>query len=87
MLDKTGNIVGACYSMVIINHWGEPVATDLLNYSEQETPKLLRKYITWGKEMGARYINVTNSFGNERYDRLIKALGFHQSSITHMMEV
>lgn len=72
-----GKIVGGMFALILPNNWGKKMALDLWCYSEMYTPQLLKEYKKWAGDTPAV---VTNTFGNERFDRLIELMGFKKTS-------
>jgi len=83
VVEHDGKIVGGMFALILPNTWGKLMALDLWCYSTRETPKLLKEYKKWAGDVPAV---VTNSFGNERFDRLIERLGFKKTSTVYVGE-
>ena len=81
---KDGEIKGFLLGVVQQNLWGMLTATDMFNYSTADSHKLNRDFIRWAKDVGAEAVIIEDISGNERYRRLLKAIGLEESGKTFM---
>ncbi len=87
VVEGDGFIKGCMFAILSRNNWGIPTASDLICFSSHETHILLKQYKKWAVKVGAKQIAITNSFGNKKFERLIKILGFNLVSNTFNMEI
>ena len=74
-------IYGALVGAVSSNHFGVRCAQDLFTYSSRGTDMLLRDFKQWALSRGAKFVQITDICGRDRYHKLISSLGFQPSGL------
>jgi len=87
VVEHEGTIVGMMFGTLATNQWGSICAYDQITFSTRETHKLLREFAWWAEDNGAETVCVTNISGNDRYNKLIKKMGFTTESNTFIKEI
>jgi len=72
---QDGRHVGCMLGIITVNHFGIRCATDLFCYSHTGTYHLIKQFIEWSRVKGAKFVQVTDLTGSERYQKLIKHTG------------
>ena len=87
VVERDGEVVGVFIGVIDVNFWGIPMGQGLISYSRHETDKLLRQFTRWCKERGAKQVTVMTVPGNDKYLKIVEALGFKEVGRTYMKEV
>lgn len=81
------NIVGILIGYVSDTVWGLPTAQTLVSYSRSESHKLIKQFVAWAKERDVKQVTVMTVPGKERYEELVKKMGFFESGNAYTIEV
>lgn len=76
VVEDKGNIVGGLVGIISDNHYGIKIAQDLFCYSKGMTDRLIKDFALWAQVRGAEYVHITDLTGNEKYQDLLRELGF-----------
>ena len=87
VVEENDKIVGILIGYISESVWGVPTAQSLVSYSRSDTHKLVRQFVEWGKDKGAVQVTVMTVPGKDRYEQLIKKLGFLESGKAYTLEV
>ncbi len=80
-------MVGVMIGRVGVTSWGVKTAYDAFTYANRRgvTDKLIRRYLRWAEDKGAKLITMATSSGiNERFDRLIEKHGLERVGSTFL---
>ncbi len=81
VVEKDGVVVGGMGGIISESHLGVKCAVDLFTFSHGGTDKLIREFREWARERGARFIQITDNSGRNRYQNLIAGMGFQPSGM------
>lgn len=84
VVEKDGDIAGCMIGVVTETFWGDRLATDIFTFASIGTDRLLRNFKTWAKARGAIGVQITNLYGDDRYDKLIDRVGFPPVGSIHL---
>lgn len=87
VVEVNDEVVGILLGMVDLNMWGVLTAQTLISYSRHETDKLLRQFIAWSKDQGAKQVTISTVPGNEKYERIVKGLKLTESGKLYTKEI
>ena len=87
IVEEENEIVGILIGVIDKNFWGIPTAQTLVSYARKDTHKLIRQFIEWSKEKGAKQVTVQTVPGKERYEQLIDKMGFFRSGTLYTKEI
>ncbi|MBE9565110.1 MAG: hypothetical protein IMF17_07670 [Proteobacteria bacterium] len=84
VVEKEGELVGLMLGIITENHFGIKCALDLFTYSSYSTYHLIKDFIDWSEKNGAKFIQITDLTGSERYQRLIEHTGLKPQGANFM---
>lgn len=76
VVERGGKVVGGLVGVISDNHYGIRCAQDLFCYSRYGTPALLRNFVSWAEVRAVEFIQITDLGDNQRYQKLLRSLGF-----------
>jgi hypothetical protein len=79
VVERRGQLVGGLCGVMTENHYGIPCAVDLLSMSKGGTELLLRAFVKWAKDREAAFVQITDMGGLDRYQRLLRDLGWQHA--------
>lgn len=87
VVEEEGRVVGILIGYVTDTVWGVTTAQTLVSYSRSETHKLIRQFVEWSKDKGAKQVTVATVPGKDRYEQLVERMGFFESGNLYTMEI
>lgn len=75
VVEKEGAIVGCMLGIITENQFGIRYAADLFTYSSASTYHLIKHFLNWAEESGAKFAQIMDLTGSDRYQKLITHTG------------
>lgn len=87
VVEVEDQLYGILIGTVDKNFWGVPMAQTMISYSLRDSDKLIRQFVRWSKEKGAKMVTVNTVEGKDRYTAMIEKFGFDQVGATYTKEI